>query len=289
MSFLTKQELPIGIFDSGVGGLSVLRTLKKALPYEHFLYLGDTARLPYGTKSAETVRSYALNANEELVSRGVKALVVACNTATAVALEVLQEKFYPLPVIGVIEPGVAASLKVMGSGPIIVLATEGTVKWHAYRKILAQLAKEREIIEWPCSLLVALAEEGWCEGVLVEQIIAKVLEPLFASTIYQSPACIVLGCTHFPVFKEVIQKVVGPIPIIDPAYTVAEWVISTLDEQNLLRKETTVGSTHFMATDGIDRFTKVAKVFLDYSISDQQVELISLFSGIKSEIQIKSA
>lgn len=291
MRLTTKQELPIGIFDSGMGGLSVLRTLQQALPYENFLYLGDTARLPYGTKSPDTVRNYALNANEELVARGIKALVVACNTATAVALEVLQEKFYPLPVVGVIEPGATASLHPKGNGPIVVLATEGTVKWHAYRKILSQLAPQREVIEWPCSLLVALAEEGWCEGSLVEQIIAKVLEPLFALTTKQNqkPACIVLGCTHFPVFKKVIQNVVkDDIPIIDPAHTVAEWVITMLRDQNLIRPSTERGLTTFMATDGVERFSKVAQVFLDYPLRCDQVELISLFPG-PNVIQVKSA
>ncbi len=158
MSLLTNKDLPIGVFDSGVGGLTVLRALHKALPHENFLYLGDTARLPYGTKSPQTVRDYALNANDILVATGVKALVVACNTASAVALEALQEKFHPLPVIGVISPGAKACLEVNSDGPIVVLATESTAKWHAYKQVLASLAPDRTVIEWPCQLMVALAE-----------------------------------------------------------------------------------------------------------------------------------
>ncbi len=276
MSLLAKKELPIGIFDSGIGGLTVLRALQAALPHEHFLYLGDTARLPYGTKSPQTVKNYALNANDILVATGVKALVVACNTATAVALEALQEKFYPLPVIGVIQPGAVASLSLSSNGPIVVLATESTAKWHAYRKILIELAPHRQVIEWPCSLLVALAEEGWCEGPLVEQIILKLLAPLLDQLKNVQPACMLLGCTHFPVLRSAIQNVIGNTPIIDPAHTVAEELIALLSEQNLLRSNAQPPITQFMATDGVERFARVAQTFLGYPITPEQVELVTV-------------
>lgn len=271
----SPKNLPIGIFDSGVGGLTVLHALQQLLPYEQFLYLGDTARLPYGTKSATTVQQYALNANEILINRGIKALVIACNTASAVALEALQQKFSPLPVIGVILPGALASLTIERAGPIVVLATEGTVKWHAYRQILANLAPERQVIEWPCSLLVALAEEGWCEGPLVEQIIAKLLAPLQVTL--ASPSCVVLGCTHFPVFKTAIEQVLGShIPVIDPAHSVAEHVRALLLQHNLL-SEVKKGQTHFMATDSIERFTRVAQNFLKKPLL-HAVELVTVYS-----------
>jgi glutamate racemase len=283
MSLFAKKDLPIGIFDSGIGGLTVLRALQQTLPHEHFLYLGDTARLPYGTKSPQTVRNYALNANDILVASGIKALVVACNTATAFALEALQEKFYPLPVIGVITPGAKASLTIPENGPIVVLATEATVKWHAYRQVLSELEPHRQVIEWPCSLLVALAEEGWCEGPLVEQIISKLFSPLFAS-LKTKPACLVLGCTHFPVLKAAIQNVVGDkITVIDPAHTVAEEVSALLTEHQLHRVNQSLANTQFMATDGIERFARVAQVFLGYPITTEQVELVTVVPTIISQ------
>lgn len=280
MSLNTNKDLPIGVFDSGIGGLTVLRALQHALPHENFLYLGDTARLPYGTKSPQTVKDYALNANEILVATGVKALVVACNTATAVALEALQEKFQPLPVLGVIAPGAIASLEIAATGPIVVLATESTAKWHAYRDVLSSLAPERTVIEWPCQLLVALAEEGWCEGPLVQEIICKLLSPLFAYLGDTQPACILLGCTHFPVLKSAMQKAVGPIPVIDPAHTLAAQVITLLSSQNLLRESQTKQETQFMATDGIERFARVAQTFLGYAISSNDVELVTVIPKI---------
>ncbi|MBS0288073.1 MAG: glutamate racemase [Proteobacteria bacterium] len=288
MSLSTNKDLPIGVFDSGIGGLTVLRALQHALPHENFLYLGDTARLPYGTKSPQTVKDYALNANEILVATGVKALVVACNTATAVALDALQEKFQPLPVLGVIAPGAIASLEIASEGPIVVLATESTAKWHAYRDILSSLAPERTVIEWPCQLLVALAEEGWCEGPLVEEIISKLLSPLFAYLGNTKPACILLGCTHFPVLKSAMQHVVGTIPVIDPAHTLAAQVITLLSSQNLLRAGTKQ-ETQFMATDGIERFARVAQTFLGYAISSEDVELVTVIPKITTAKKANTA
>lgn len=276
MAYPDKNDLPIGIFDSGIGGLTVLRALQQALPHENFLYLGDTARLPYGTKSPQTVKNYALNVTEILHARQIKMLVVACNTATAVSLSALQEKFYPLPVIGVIHPGAVASLTLPTQDPIVVLATESTAKWHAYRHVLAELAPERQVIEWPCSLLVALAEEGWTQGPLVEQIIAQLLAPLFSSLEGIHPACILLGCTHFPVLKGAIQNVVGEMAIIDPAQSVAQEVFAHLQTHNLLRSHQTLGTTHFMATDGIERFARVAQIFLNRTIEPTHVELVSV-------------
>ncbi len=280
MSLNANKELPIGVFDSGVGGLTVLRALQEAMPHEHFLYLGDTARLPYGTKSPQTVRDYALNANEILVATGVKALVVACNTATAVALEALQEKFFPLPVIGVITPGAIASLEAPSTNPIVVLATEGTCRWHAYREVINEMAPSRVVVEWPCQLLVALAEEGWCEGHLVEEIIKKLLAPLFSYLGETEPACVLLGCTHFPVLKGAIQKALGTLPVIDPAHTLAKQVISILQSQQLLRTSTSKQSIQFMATDGIERFARVAQTFLGYTIGPDEVELVTVIPKI---------
>jgi len=285
-----SPHLPIGVFDSGVGGLTVLRVLQERLPNEHFLYLGDTARLPYGTKSPDTVKQYALNAAEILVNKGIKALVVACNTASAVAREVLQEKFHPLPVLGVIASGAKASIPyATTSNPIIVLATESTVKWHAYRHALLALAPDAQVIEWPCSLLVALAEEGWCQGILVEQIISKVLSPLFSFLGGKRPACVLLGCTHFPPLKSAIQAVMGsPIPVIDPAHTVADALISLLSSQPLFYRAGN-GSTRFMATDGVERFAQVAQTFLGYSIAAHEVEWVTVPASSSTFLKEKTA
>lgn len=265
----------IGIFDSGIGGLTVLKALKAALPYENFIYLGDTARLPYGTKSPETVADYALNANAFLVEQGIKALVIACNTATAHGLPALINHFAPLPIIGVIEPGIAAACALPNTGPIVVMATESTVEGHAYRDVLAAFAPERTIIEWPCSLWVALAEAGWCSGDLVEQIIAKSLAPLLEK-LTQKPSCFLLGCTHFPVLEQSIQRVVGDVLVINPAERVAKetkWLLSHLGALNTGHQP---GQVRFFATDGPARFSRLASVFLDENLVPEQIEWVHL-------------
>lgn len=277
MSQLNLKDFPIGIFDSGVGGLTVLRALRAEMVNEPMLYLGDTARLPYGTKSADTVCHYAVNACAILVEQGIKCLVVACNTATAVALEAIQAQFPLLPVVGVIAPGAMASLAEASSGPVVVLATESTVKGHAYQKAIKTLQPEREVIEWPCQLLVALAEEGWCEGTLVEAILQEVIAPLQKQLNGRRPACFLLGCTHFPVLKTALQNVLGKsTPIIDPANRVAKNVSALLSEKNLLASAHVSLQTRFLATDGVERFSRVAKIFLGEQVPVDVVELVSL-------------
>jgi glutamate racemase len=269
-------SLPIGIFDSGIGGLTVLRAMREKLPHESMLYLGDTARLPYGTKSPETVCHYALNACDILVEQGIKCLVIACNTATAVAIDAIQSKFPEIPVMGVIQPGAEASISVSTSGPIVVLATESTVKGRAYQKTLNALSPQCEVIEWPCQLLVALAEEGWCQGELVEKIIQEILLPLNKQLQGKQPACYLLGCTHFPILKDALQSVLGnEAIIIDPASKVAENVLQLLEAQNLLNQNCS-SATRFLATDGVERFSRVAKFFLGEQIPVDAVELVTL-------------
>lgn len=281
-----SNNLPIGVFDSGMGGLTVLKALREVMPNEPMLYLGDTARLPYGTKSASTVCQYALNACQALVDQGIKCLVVACNTATAVALEAIQQKFPHIPVIGVIEPGAAATLTYPNTGPIVVLATESTVKGHAYQKILKKLAPERTVIEWPCQLMVALAEEGWCKGSLVEAILREVLKNNVDKLNGQQPACFLLGCTHFPVLKSALQNVLGTsMVIVDPAKTTAQIVLRKLEENGLLFKQDTLNETRFLATDGVERFARVAEIFLEQPISVDNVELIAVPMNTYHETQ----
>ena len=198
---------PIGVFDSGMGGLTVLKALTARLPDERFVYLGDTARLPYGTKSAETVQAYALQATRLLLDEGVKMLVVACNTASAVALGLLQEAFTPLPVIGVIEPGARAGVAATANRRIAVIATEGTVRGGAYARAIRRLMSDAEVTQQPCGVFVALAEEGWADTHATRAAAEHYLGTLFTGP--EAPDTLVLGCTHFPVLASAIKAVIG--------------------------------------------------------------------------------
>ena len=263
----------IGIFDSGMGGLTVMRALAARLPDERFLYLGDTARLPYGTKSAETVKRYALQAAHALMDRKVKLLVVACNTAS-VSLEALQQALAPLPVIGVIAPGARAALKASPGGPIGVIATEGTVKGGAYVRAI-HAHSQAPVVQQACPLFVPMAEEGLIDGPIVEAVAHRYLDPLMATM--PKPRALVLGCTHFPVLKGVIARVVGEnVVLVDSAATTAEAVADLLAERGLARSGQTGEPHRFLATDAPDRFARVGEIFLGSAIDPGLVELIDL-------------
>ncbi len=271
------DDLPIGVFDSGVGGLTVLNAIQKILPEEELLYLGDTARVPYGTKSPESVIKYALQAAQVLVDRGIKLLVVACNTASSVALDALRKEFYPLPVLGVVEPGAIASCEISKTGRIAVIGTEGTVNGMAYQKAILKLRPDANISAQPCSLFVALAEEAWCDGELVERIIHKYLSELIDLPEDVRPDCLVLGCTHFPVLEDAIKNVVGDdVEVVDSAATTALMVRDELDSQDMLRSSATKKLPHFMVTDGPERFARVAKIFFENPVTIDNVELVDL-------------
>ncbi|MGC9955172.1 MAG: glutamate racemase [Rhizomicrobium sp.] len=267
------NESPIGIFDSGMGGLTVMRALAERLPDECFLYLGDTARLPYGTKSAETVKRYALQAVHALMARKVKMLVVACNTAS-VSLHALQQALRPLPVIGVIEPGACAALAVSPDGPIAVIATEGTVKGGAYVRAI-QAHGQAPVVQQACPLFVPMAEEGLVDGPIAEAVAHRYLDPLMATM--PRPRALVLGCTHFPVLKDVIARVVGDdVVLVDSAATTAEAVAQLLAERGLARNEKNAESHRFLATDAPDRFARVGEIFLGKAIDPGSVEQVDL-------------
>jgi glutamate racemase len=271
------NELPIGVFDSGVGGLTVLRALRRQLPGEHFLYLGDTARLPYGTKSTETVLRYSLQAAEFLVGRGLKYLVVACNTASAAAVDVLRGRYAPVPVIGVIEPGVAAGCRASRSGHIVVIATEGTVNGGAYQRAIAHERPEAKVVARACSLFVALAEEGWTDGSIVEGVAHRYLNDLFANG--AGPDTLLLGCTHFPVLGAALRVVVGPeVAIVDSAETTATFVADDLKARGLLRPKKGDGVVTLYATDSVERFGMVGSRFLGSAVRPEEIELIDLQS-----------
>lgn len=270
------SELPIGVFDSGVGGLTVLSALRSRLPRERFLYLGDTARLPYGTKSEHTVTRYAQQAAQVLVDRGIKLLVIACNTASAVAVDALARHFAPLPVIGVVEPGAIAACHGSKTGHIVVLATESTVRGGAYVRAIARRRPDAQVDGVPCPLFVALAEEGWTTGEIPQAVAKRYLEPVLTRS---GPVvdCIVLGCTHFPVLREVVQGVVGEqVCIVDSAQTTADEVAQRLDEQGLNASGRVAAMVQLLATDDGDRFARVGARFLGLALSADDVEIVDL-------------
>ncbi|MGH8378145.1 MAG: glutamate racemase [Gammaproteobacteria bacterium] len=270
-------EQPIGIFDSGMGGLTVLRAVRERLPRENFLYLGDTARLPYGTKSAESVTRYAVQAAGHLVEHGIKLLVIACNTASAVAMPALKREFAPLPVIGVVEAGAAASVRASKTGHIAVLATESTVRGGAYERAIKSRRADARVFSQACSLFVALAEEGWTSGPLVEAVVREYLHPLLEEKKRDGLDCAVLGCTHFPLLKSAIHAVAGPdVTLVDSGETVASSVAQMLVNENLKRTAVGEGSVRFLATDGIERFVRIGSLFMGTRVEMAEVELVDL-------------
>ncbi|MEI9990741.1 MAG: glutamate racemase [Rhizomicrobium sp.] len=267
------MNAPIGVFDSGMGGLTVMRALMARLPGESFVYLGDTARLPYGTKSADTVRRYAIQASKALVARGVKMVVIACNTAS-VSLPQVAEALAPLPVLGVIVPGAKAALAAAPEGPIAVIATEGTVRGGAYRAAIRAEGSDVPIVQQACPLFVPLAEEGLTDGPIVELAVRRYLDPLLATL--PRPKCLLLGCTHYPVLTAAIARVAGDgIALVDSAATTAEAVADLIAARGLA-SEGGEPTLKFLATDAPDRFARAGEIFLGQPIDPGSVELIDL-------------
>ncbi len=266
---------PIGIFDSGMGGLTVMRALIAKLPHESFVYLGDTARLPYGTKSADTVSRYAVQAANTLTRRNVKLLVIACNTASAMALPVLEAMLAPTPVVGVIGPGAEAAVAAANGKAIAVIGTEGTVKGGAYLRAIHARAPNAEVIQQPCPLFVPLAEEGLIDGDIAERVAEHYLAPLFAEA---DPATLVLGCTHFPVLAPMLGTVIArlgkQVALVDSAKTTAETVANVLGGKGLAAPATSSPTHVFLATDSPERFARVGEIFLGRA--PDAVELVDL-------------
>jgi glutamate racemase len=272
---MSGDKRPIGVFDSGMGGLTVLRALMQRLPSESFLYLGDTARLPYGTKSPETVQAYALQATSFLLRDGVKMIVIACNTASAVALEPLAEAVAPVPVIGVIEPGARAGVDATRNKHIGVIATEGTVRGGAYERAIKRLARDIQVTQQACQVFVALAEEGWVESPATVAAALTYLRPLFEGE--EAPDTLVLGCTHFPVLRSVIGRAAGDgVTIVDSAATTALAVAEALAAKDLASSGAAATQMRLIATDAPERFARVGRIFLGREIAAGDVELIDL-------------
>jgi glutamate racemase len=283
MSF---HDRPIGIFDSGVGGLTVLRALRDRLPSESLLYLGDTARLPYGTKSPETIARYAVQAAGLLVERGIKLLVVACNTASAHALDALRDAYPDIEVTGVIEPGAEAACAASVSGRIAVIATESTAKAGAYQHAIHRIRSDAEVVTQACSVFVALAEEGWLDGPVAEAAARRYLAPLFDGA-RPRPDTLVLGCTHFPLLSPVLKAIVGPgVVLVDSAVTTAGVVAEMLERAGVgvaTGNRSAPAPIRLLATDAPDRFARVAANFLPFPITAAMVELVDLQqAGVKT-------
>ncbi len=269
------NDAPIGVFDSGIGGLTVLNALRQALPQESFVYLADTARIPYGTKSREAVIQYAQQICSQFIRHHrIKALVIACNTASAHALTTLQQEFTDIPVLGVIVPGATAAVHTTRNKHIAVIATEGAVRSRAYEAAIATLDKSIRVSSQACQLLVSLVEEGWLEGDITDRIIQRYLEPLFNGS--NTPDTLVLGCTHFPLLKSRIENYLGKnVSVVDSASNVAKEVFNLLEQRQLL---STVHSkpTQFLVTDSPQRFIATASIFLGESLDESRVQHISV-------------
>jgi glutamate racemase len=269
------RSLPIGVFDSGVGGLTVLEALRKALPGEDMIYLGDTARLPYGTKSPASIARYAGQATQQLRDEGIKLLVIACNTASAVALDALREQVSPLPVIGVVEPGAAAAVLARPAGSHLVLATEATVRLGAYRRAILRHDPRASVYELACELLVALAEEGWRDGPIAEAIVRRYLDALEPEA--RRPDSVILGCTHFPLLRDAIAGAFDArTSIVDSAHTTAAVARRQLEDLGLGNGREQGGSLQLLATDGASRFARVGGRFLGEDLEPGDIRIVDL-------------
>lgn len=277
---LGRSSAPLGVFDSGLGGLTVVRALRRALPHENIVYLGDTARVPYGTKGPDTVVKYALGCAKHLVGRGVKAIVIACNTVSAVAPERLRIEL-DLPVLSVIEPGARAAVAATRNHKIGVLATLGTVSSGAYVRAVSTLSTRAETTAQAAPLLVPLAEEGWTTGDVPRLAAERYLEPLARAGV----DVVVLGCTHYPILRDVIEeaalRLIGPhARVVDSAHATAEDTARFLAERKLARVPSSPnasdarGTIRLLVTDLPRSFSEQASRFLGEDVGD--VECIDL-------------
>jgi glutamate racemase len=278
---------PLGVFDSGLGGLTVVRALRARLPAEDIVYLGDNARVPYGTRSPETVVRYALACAAELGRRRVKAIVVACNTVSSVALETLRAHL-DLPVTGVIVPGARAATTAAAEAPVGVLGTVGTIASGAYTRAVAGFSSRSEVIGQPAPLLVALAEEGWTAGEVPRLVVRRYLEAFFRPEVGPGlpraarVGCVVLGCTHFPLFRELIEAELCElggrgIPVVDSAAETAIDVDAFLRERDMATASTGRGRLEVLVTDMPASFASVASRFLGEPI--EHVAQVDLANG----------
>jgi len=264
--------MAIGVFDSGMGGLTVLRALREGLPQESFVYLGDTARLPYGTKSPDTVKQYAIQMARLLVERRIKALVIACNTATIAALAHLQTMLPDIPILGVVAPGAAAAVAVTANKRIAVLATETTIASKAYQDLIVQQLPQAVINARACSVLVALAEEGMINNNVAREALKHYLDG------FTDEDTFLLGCTHFPVFRSLLASLLPPeVTIVDSARATAMSLRALLESHNLLNEDPSVSiAINYLVTDSVTRFQAVGEIFLGSQLAIGDIELVDV-------------
>lgn len=266
---MSTSQLAIGVFDSGMGGLTVLRALREELPHESFVYLGDTARLPYGTKSPNTVQQYAIQMARLLVERRIKALVIACNTATTAALPYLQALLPDMPVLGVVAPGAASAVAATKNNRIVVLATETTIAANAYQQLIHAQLPHAAILARACSVLVALAEEG-----MVDNAIARETLKHYLSDIGEEDT-ILLGCTHFPVFKPLLRSLLpAEVCVVDSADATACALKEILVRDKLQNTSGISASTRYLVTDSVKRFQSIGQIFLGEHLAMADIELV---------------
>jgi len=264
------MKKPIGIFDSGLGGLTVFSEIRKLLPKEDLIYFGDTAHVPYGSKSKEVVTNYSLKIAEFLANQNVKMIVVACNTASAFALGALQRHF-KLPISGVILPGAKSAVELSSRKRIGVIGTEGTIKSSSYDRAIRSLSKKAKILSAPCPLFVPLIEEGWVSHPVTAAVAREYLTPLSRKGI----DVMVLGCTHYPLIKKIIRAVVDRnILLVDSAEAAAKDVAATLTQKQLLQEKGPFGKYKFYVSDAPDKFKVLGKRFLGHSV--ENVKRVSL-------------
>lgn len=255
---------PVGVFDSGLGGLTVLKEINKILPNENVVYFGDTARVPYGSRSKDTVIQYTFQAINFLISQNVKAIVIACNTATARALTLSQEK-YDIPIIGVIEAGAKTASYTTKNNRVGVIGTQGTINSKAYNIEIAKLNKDIQIIDKACPLFVPIVEEGWYNSDIAHLTAKRYLKEL----IEQDIDSLVLGCTHYPLLKNTIREVVGEnIELVNPAKETAKDLKKVLQSNNLLKVDNTKSNYKYYVSDIPERFASLASEFLNLEIDN---------------------
>lgn len=256
----------IGIFDSGFGGLTVMKTIRQALPHENIIYFGDTAHIPYGTKSGETILRYSIENASFLINQGVKVLVVACHTACSFALEELQ-KMFKIPIMGVIQPSIEKVVQTSSHGKIGILGTRATISSGTYQNQLQSLMPKAEITAIACPLFVPLVEEGYLDHPLTQLAIQEHLQSLKTKHI----DTLLLGCTHYPLLAAYIEKEIGPsVTLIDPGLNCAQSLKQLLLEQQLLNPNTSTPRYQFFVSDDPEKFRFIGKTFLDYPIEDVQ-------------------
>jgi len=260
------DKRPIGVFDSGLGGLTVVKALKKILPRESIVYFGDTARLPYGVKSKDLVQQYSIQITKFLIQNDAKIIIIACNTATAMALSTLRNKFCDIPIIGVIEPGVEQAILKTNNKNIGVIGTIATISSDAYKKSIKKIDSEINVISKACPLFVPFVEEGWTNGSAISEITAYYL-----SIFNNNVDTLILGCTHYPLLKNIISKETKHITLVDSASAVAKNAYKRLQKNSLLNMDDKPGVLQCYVTDLPMRFEELGNIFLGSEINNIQL------------------